>query len=86
MEKEGIKFFDANITRRGEITDKSINFFKDTNIAMPSIFEILNRAPGTIEFFLGSISAALYLLLNVNLKLFKLIFFIKRLSLHLLFI
>ena len=42
MEKEGIKFFDANITRRGEITDKSINFFKDTNIAMPSIFEISN--------------------------------------------
>ena len=34
--------------------------------------------------FFGSISAALYLLLKVNLKCFKFIFFIKKLSLHLL--
>ena len=36
--------------------------------------EISNNPPGTIEFFLGSISAALYLLLKVNLKDFKLTF------------
>ena len=41
---------------------------------------------GTIEFFLGSISAARYLLLNVNLKSLRLIFFKKTLSLHLRFI
>ena len=39
-----------------------------------SLFEISNKAPGTIEFFFGSISAALYLLLNVNLKSLRLIF------------
>ena len=36
--------------------------------------EISKRAPGTIEFFLTSISAALYLLLKVSLKSFKLTF------------
>ena len=40
----------------------------------------------TIDFFLNSISAARYLLLNVNLKSFRLIFFKKILSLHLRFI
>ena len=47
------------------------------------LFEISNKPPGTIEFFFGSISAALYLLLKVNLKFLKLIFFKKTLSLHL---
>jgi len=42
MDKEGIKFFDQNIVRRGEITDNGIHFFKGTNIPMPSIFEISN--------------------------------------------
>ena len=42
MDKEGIKFFDLNIVRRDEITDKEIHFFKGTNIPMPSIFEISN--------------------------------------------
>ena len=40
MDREGIKFFDQNIVRRGEITDNGIHFFKGTNIPMPSIFEI----------------------------------------------
>ena len=43
---------------------KHLSFFS-------SLFEISNNPPGTIEFFLGSISAALYLLLKVNLKSFK---------------
>ena len=42
MERDGIKFFDENIVRRGEITDKTISFFKGTKIPMPSIFEISN--------------------------------------------
>lgn len=42
MEKEGIKFFDENIIRRGDITDRKIHFFKGTNIPMPSLFEISN--------------------------------------------
>jgi len=42
MDKEGIKFFDQNIVRRGKITDNEIHFFKGTNIPMPSIFEISN--------------------------------------------
>ena len=42
MDKEGIKFFDGNINRRGSITDSKINFFKGTKIPMPSIFEISN--------------------------------------------
>ena len=51
-----------------------------------SLLDISKRPPGTNEFFFGSISAALYLLLKVNLKFSKLIFFKKILSLHLLFI
>lgn len=42
IKTEGIKFFDENINRRGEITDKKISFFKNTNIPMPAIFEISN--------------------------------------------
>ena len=42
MNKEGIKFFDENINRRGAITDKKILFFKGTDVPMPSIFEISN--------------------------------------------
>ena len=42
MNKEGIKFFDENISRRNEITDRKIIFFKDSDIPMPSIFEISN--------------------------------------------
>ena len=51
-----------------------------------SIFDISNNPPGSIEFFFGSISAALYLLLKVNLKSCNFIFFKNLLSLHLLFI
>ena len=57
-----------------------------TSSFFSSLFDISNKPPGTIEFFLNSISAALYLLLNVSVKFFKLIFLIKILSLHLLFI
>lgn len=42
MDKDDIKFFDENIIRRGEITDKKIQFFKGTDIPMPSLFEISN--------------------------------------------
>ncbi|MDC1014822.1 SPASM domain-containing protein [Candidatus Pelagibacter sp.] len=42
MEKKDIKFFDENIIRRGDITDRKIHFFKGTNIPMPSLFEISN--------------------------------------------
>lgn len=42
MKKNGIKFFDQNILRRDDITDKQIHFFKGSNIPMPSIFEISN--------------------------------------------
>ena len=66
---------------KGEFTQKKITFSEGIYI-----FEISNNAPGTMEFLLGSISAALYLLLKVSLKSFKLIFFKKILSLHLLFI
>ena len=51
-----------------------------------SLLEISNKAPRTYEFFLDSISAALNLLLKVNIKFFNLIFFKKILSLHLFFI
>ena len=59
---------------------------KKNAIVPGGLFEISNKPPGTIEFFLGSMSAALYLLLKVNLKFFKFIFFKKILSLHLRFI
>jgi len=42
MDRDGIKFFDENIVRRGDITDKKISFFTGTDIPMPSIFEISN--------------------------------------------
>ena len=42
MDKSKIKFFDENINRRGSITDSKICFFKNTNIPLPSIFEISN--------------------------------------------
>ena len=51
-----------------------------------NLFDISNNPPGTIEFFFGSMSAALYLLLKVSLKSLRLIFLIKILSLHLRFI
>ena len=59
---------------------------KKNSLVPGGLFEISYNAPGTIEFFFGSISAALYLLLKVNLKSLRFIFFIKILSLHLLFI
>ena len=59
---------------------------KKNSVVPGALFEISNSPPGTIEFFFGSISAALYLLLKVNLKSFKFIFFKKILSLHLRFI
>ena len=59
---------------------------KKNSIVPGALFEISENPPVTIEFFFGSISAALYLLLKVNLKFFKLIFLINLLSLHLLFI
>ena len=59
---------------------------KKNSIVPGALFEISYKAPGTIEFFLYSISAALYLLLKVNLKSFKFIFFKNVLSLHLRFI
>ena len=42
MKLKDINYFDRNIIRRGEITDKEINFFQNTKIPMPSIFEISN--------------------------------------------
>ena len=59
---------------------------KKKSIVPGALYEISNNPPGTMEFFFGSISAALYLLLNVNLKSLRLIFFKKILSLHLRFI
>ena len=50
------------------------------------LFEISNKAPGTIEFFFFSMSAALYLLLKLSLYPFNSYFFKKNESLHLLFI
>lgn len=40
--KDNIKFFDQNITRRASITDSKFNFFRGTNTIMPSVFEISN--------------------------------------------
>ena len=40
--KDNIKFFDQNITRRASITDSKFNFFRGTNTLMPSVFEISN--------------------------------------------
>ena len=40
---------------------------KKNSIVPGGLFEISNRAPGTIEFFFLSISAALYLLLKFSL-------------------
>ena len=48
---------------------------KKNSIVPGGLFEISYNPPGTIEFFLGWISAALYLLLKVNLKSLRFIFF-----------
>ncbi len=37
-----IKFFDTNINRKSKISDKNLMFFKNSNIPMPSVFEISN--------------------------------------------
>jgi len=38
--KKHIKYYDQNIDRKSEIVQKSLQFFKDTNIPLPSIVEI----------------------------------------------
>ena len=53
----------------------AFNVLNSSNRFVYSILEISYKPPGTNEFLLDSMSAALYLLLKVNLKLFKLIFF-----------
>jgi radical SAM protein with 4Fe4S-binding SPASM domain len=37
-----VKFFDKNIIRKSDLSDKNMVFFNDTNILMPSVFEISN--------------------------------------------
>ena len=80
-----INLKDFRLTFRSKYRAADIEI-KKNSIVPGGLFEISNRAPGTIEFFFGSISAALYLLLKVNLKFFRFIFFKKILSLHLRFI
>ena len=40
--EKGIKFFDKNIIRKSNLSEKNIIYFKKTKILMPSIFEISN--------------------------------------------
>ena len=80
-----INLKDFKLTFRSKYRAADIEI-KKNSIVPGALFEISKRPPGTIEFFLISISAALYLLLNVSLKSFKFIFFRKILSLHLRFI
>ena len=40
MIEKKIKFFDKNINRKSEIVKNSINYFKNTNIPLPSVVEI----------------------------------------------
>ena len=42
METDKVKFFDSNIIRKSNLSDKNLLFFKGTKIAMPSVFEISN--------------------------------------------
>jgi len=43
MDKEkNIKFFDRNINRKSAIVDKTLVYFKDSNIPMPSVIEVSN--------------------------------------------
>ena len=42
METDKVKFFDNNITRKSNLSDKNLLFFKGTKTAMPSVFEISN--------------------------------------------
>ena len=37
-----IKFFDTNISRKSKMSDKNLILFKNSNIPMPSVFEISN--------------------------------------------
>ena len=71
-----IKLKDFRLTFRSKYRAADIEP-KKNSIVPGGLFEISYNAPGTIEFFLTSISAALYLLLNVSLKFLKFIFFIK---------
>jgi radical SAM protein with 4Fe4S-binding SPASM domain len=38
--KKDIKYYDKNIDRKSEIVQQSLQFFKDTNIPLPSVVEI----------------------------------------------
>ncbi len=42
MSNNYIKFFDQNINRKSEISDKNLDFFKNTIIPLPSVIEISN--------------------------------------------
>ncbi len=42
MKSDNPKFFDTNIVRKSNLSDKNLLLFKETNIAMPSVFEISN--------------------------------------------
>lgn len=42
MKTDKVKFFDNNIIRKSNLSDKNLLFFKGSQIAMPSVFEISN--------------------------------------------
>tara|TARA_Y100001970_G_scaffold294295_1_gene449996 strand:- start:21798 stop:22694 length:897 start_codon:yes stop_codon:yes gene_type:complete len=42
MEIDKVKFFDNNIIRKSNLSDKNLLFFKGTKMVMPSVFEISN--------------------------------------------